>query len=187
MSVEADRSDDNLLERLRLRDETALAALVGSHAARLAGTVAATWPMVSATDKEEIVADVIADAWFNADEVDPARATLATWLAMRAKYRTLDRLRRVLHDQGLVARLARLRHMEGFAPEYSSDLDQYLAGLTDLERKLVWLRFIEGRPVAQVGARCGLTPKAVERRLARLRDRLRRRCGPEAIGGNKDA
>ena len=68
-------------------------------------------------------------------------------------------------------------------PEYASDLDAYLVGLSDLERQLVWLRFVEGRPVAEVASACNLTAKATEGRLARLRKGLRERLdSPEGIG-----
>jgi DNA-directed RNA polymerase specialized sigma24 family protein len=82
--MDPDGLSDELLERLRRRDETVLPALVNRHGPRLAATVAATWRGVPDHDAEEIVADVVADAWFHSDEVDPARASLATWLAMRA-------------------------------------------------------------------------------------------------------
>lgn len=172
--------DDNLgrgiLGRLRRRDETALPLLVTQYGARIAARVRGTWQGIADSDVEEAVASVIADAWFRAAEIDLDRGSLESWLVMRARYRTLDGLRAARRGRSLVARIVGSRRSGSTTPDYPSDLDAYLADLTDLERTLIQFRFVEGRPVADVAAACGLTTKAAEHRLARLRSRLRERC-----------
>lgn len=165
-----------ILERLRRRDEAVLPVLLTRHGARIAATVRGTWQGVADSDVEEVVADVMADAWFRAAEVDLERGSLEAWLVMRARYGTLDRLRAARRGRSLVSRITGAWRSGATTPDYASDLDAYLAGLIDLDQTLIQLRFLEGRPVAEVAAACGLTTKAAEHRLARLRNRLRERC-----------
>jgi len=140
-------------------------------------------PASADSDAEEVVADVLVDAWFRAGDIDLERGSLETWLAMRARFRTLDRLRAARRRQALGSVLARLAGRDELDLAYPSDLDAYLAGLGERDRRLVQLRFLDGRPVAEVAAICSITPKAAERRLARLRIELRRRCADiESIG-----
>jgi RNA polymerase sigma factor (sigma-70 family) len=165
----------DILARLRRRDESALPALLALYGSRVASTVRGTWRGIPDSDVEEVLADVLVDAWFRISEVTGARGSLEVWLVMRARYRTLDRLRKARRGRALVTRISRFWQSNSSKVEYPSDLDAYLAGLSELDRGLVHLRFLEGRPVAEVASTCGLTQKAVERRLARLRDRLRER------------
>jgi RNA polymerase sigma factor (sigma-70 family) len=166
--------DESLVRRLRLKDEAALALVLDRWGSRMASTIRGTWPAISDAELEELAADVLADAWFRVDEIDLARGSLATWLLMRARYRTLDRLRALRRDRSLVARISRSRAATD-VPEYPSDFESYLAGLTELERDLVQLRFVERRTVLEVARRLGRSPKAVEHRLVRLRRDLRLR------------
>ena len=174
--MDRDEPDSEILERLRRRDEAVLPVLVAQYGGRIAAVVRGTWQGVADSDVEEVVADVVADAWLRAAEVDLERGRLEGWLVMRARYATLDRVRAARRRRSLVRRIAAAWNSGVTTPDYPSDLDAYLAGLTDLERTLIQFRFLEGRPVAEVAVTCGLTTKAAEHRLARLRNRLRERC-----------
>jgi RNA polymerase sigma factor (sigma-70 family) len=168
--------NSEILERLRRRDEAVLPVLLTRYGVRIAATVRGTWHGIADSDVEEVVASVMADAWFRAAEVDLDRGSLESWLVMRARYGTLDHLRAARRGRSLLSRVIGSSRSAATMPDYPSDLDAYLAGLTDLDRTLVQFRFVEGRPVAEVAAACGLTTKAAEHRLARLRNRLRERC-----------
>jgi RNA polymerase sigma factor (sigma-70 family) len=163
------------LDRLRRHDETVLPSLLGRFGGDLAAVVRGTWAGVADVEVDEVVADVVADAWFRGDEIDLARGSLTAWLRMRARFRTLDRLRRARRERRLFARLVRLDFGRSSTPEFPSDLDAYLADLGTLDRRIAVLRFVEGRPVAEVAERCGITEKAAEHRVARLRQHLRSR------------
>jgi RNA polymerase sigma factor (sigma-70 family) len=166
-------SDTAELERLRRHDELVVTSLIQRFGARVAAVVRGTWRGISDGDVDEVVADVMADAWFNTGEIDLARGSLLTWLTMRARYRTLDRLRSARRADRLLVRLAHLDFGSTSTPEYPSDVDALLADLSPDDRRLVIFRFIEGRPVGEIAGLCGISQKAAEHRISRLRIRLR--------------
>jgi RNA polymerase sigma factor (sigma-70 family) len=167
-------SERRLLEQLKHRDESCLSEVVELYSSRLATMVASTWRGASRDDVEEVVADVVADAWFEAHSIDPHRGSLTAWLCMRARFRALDRIRAEKRRVRLWDRLRLLASSDEVEPEYPTQVDAYLVGLTEIERRLVMLRFIEGRSVSEAATICGVTTKAAERRIERLREKLRR-------------
>lgn len=178
LDMEPDVTESDLLRHLRARDETALLVLLAHFERRLAAVARGAWAGISDSDTEEILADVLADAWFRWADIDERRGGIGAWLVMRTRFRTLDRIREANRRTRTLDRLRRLRHApEATMPTYESELDAYLAGLTETEREIVRLRFLDGQPVLEVAQRCGMTPKAAEHRIARLRTELRRRSG----------
>ena len=63
------------------------------------------------------------------------------------------------------------------ASESQDGLKRAIASLQSGERLLLRLRFSEGQRVAEIAATLGVTPKAIERRLARVSGRLRLTLG----------
>lgn len=176
MSVMDDHAEDQaLVRRLRERDEAVLGVILARNGAIMASAIRGIWPGINDADLEEVVADALVDAWFRVDEIDLERGRLATWLLMKARYRTLDRIRAVRRDHNLVARISRIWRGDFIEPEYPSDFDSYLAGLTEFERRLVQLRFVDRRPVLEIAEICRRSPKSIEHHLARLRRDLRTR------------
>lgn len=85
-------SDWSLLERVVRKDESALSALydrysglVFSEAKRILGDTGAA---------EEILQDLFYQIWRRAEQFDAARGSLAGWLLVAARNRSISRLRR---------------------------------------------------------------------------------------------
>ncbi|NNE50789.1 MAG: sigma-70 family RNA polymerase sigma factor [Sulfitobacter sp.] len=74
------------------RDRTAFAALFGHFAPRIKGFLVRSGADVSTA--EECAQDVMTTLWRKADQFDPARASLSTWLFTIARNRRIDLLRR---------------------------------------------------------------------------------------------
>jgi RNA polymerase sigma-70 factor (ECF subfamily) len=166
--------DRLLIARIQSGDETALEAVLDANGQAIARVIGGTWPGIPPSDTEEVMADVLVECWRRVSEVDLERGTLTAWLAMVAKYRTLDRLRTNRRRHSLLDRLIQRSQEVVVIPEYASDLDWSLAGLSEIERRLVHLRFIEERPIREIASLLGLTEKATSRRLDRLRVALRK-------------
>ena len=93
--MDRDEPDSEILERLRRRDEAVLPVLVAQYGGRIAAVVRGTWQGVADSDVEEVVADVVADAWLRAAEVDLERGRLEGWLVCeRATRRSIGCARR---------------------------------------------------------------------------------------------
>lgn len=88
MSSEEDASD--LLRRIARRDETAMLTFYD----RYFGLVAGYCRKVLGGDADEVIQDTFWQVWRRADQYDPDRAGVPTWLLLIARSRTIDALRR---------------------------------------------------------------------------------------------
>src|SRR5882757_1915538 len=82
-----------LAERLLSGDESAIADIVADYANLVAAVDWRTWRGIERDELEDITAEVVAESWRRRLEFAELRGSLAAWLAMLAKYRTLDHLR----------------------------------------------------------------------------------------------
>jgi RNA polymerase sigma-70 factor, ECF subfamily len=88
---EVENSDRALLAAMIVGDAEALRDLSARYGRRLA--MFANRFLGDLADAEEVAADVLWQAWREAGSFDPARASVAAWLTMIARSRSLDRLR----------------------------------------------------------------------------------------------
>ena len=56
-----------------------------------------------------------------------------------------------------------------------------IAGLPSLDRKLFYRRYYYLQPVAQIAAELGMSQRAIEGRLYRLRQKLRQELGGDGL------
>ena len=83
----------NEMVRVRdARDKAAFAALFAHFAPRIKGYLIKSG--ADATTAEECAQDVMTTLWRKADQFDPARASVATWIFTIARNRRIDMLRR---------------------------------------------------------------------------------------------
>jgi RNA polymerase sigma-70 factor (ECF subfamily) len=80
-----------MLERMAAGDGDALRELYDVHARAVFSL--AVRILRSQSDAEDVVQEVFAQAWRNAARYDATRGTVAGWLLMQAKSRSIDRLR----------------------------------------------------------------------------------------------
>ena len=149
-----------LADRLRSGDESAIADIVAEHADLVAAVVWRTWRGVDPAELEDITAEVVADCWRRRLEFAESRGSLATWLAMLAKYRTLDHLRSYRRRGALLDRLSVLYPRAAtVVPAYESDLDAVLASLDPRQRTIVYLRYVADQPVSQIAIAMHMTER----------------------------
>jgi RNA polymerase sigma-70 factor (ECF subfamily) len=153
-------------------------------------------------DAEECANDLFVVVWQEFASFDPARASLHTWLTMRAKYLALDRRRRMQRRKLSTEPLARFWEdttlpqerlgAGASAEEYGQmashegsldalleqqerhhDLRRALEDLPELDRLLVYLRYFQLASLEELATRTGLSRDAVATRLWRVRRTLR--------------
>ncbi|MEZ4468804.1 MAG: sigma-70 family RNA polymerase sigma factor [bacterium] len=83
--------DTRLVLGMAQGDKSALGQLYDRHAPLLLGV--ALRLLGDRPEAEDLVHDVLIEAWQRADTYDPARASVRSWLLLRLRSRALDRLR----------------------------------------------------------------------------------------------
>lgn len=137
-------------------------------------------------DAEDCYSAVTELLWRRLGEYDPDRGSLTAWLTALARNTALNHLK---------AKLRRQRHPaepEADAPapdtpedallrrEQAERLQTAIARLGETDRQIFYRRYYYLQPVAQIAAEMGMTERAAEGRLYRLRQRLRRELGGDA-------
>ena len=134
-------------------------------------------------DREECLSDVLLQVWDAIQGFDPGRASLATWLTHLARNAALNRRRsnkRRREDPCLDE--AAPGAVDG--PEQSLIKAETAKALWDAvgrlgrrDRELFLRKYYYYQPTAQIAAELGLTARAVEGRLYRVRKRLQMELG----------
>ena len=131
---------------------------------------------------EDVVQDAMVRAWSQAERFDSERARFTTWLYRIVVNACIDhRRKRQLHPLP-----DRFDPIDPATPsdqliehdEKRSALANALADLPATQRAAISLVYDEGLSGAETGRVLGLSPKAVERLLARARNVLRDRLKP---------
>jgi RNA polymerase sigma-70 factor, ECF subfamily len=131
----------------------------------------------SRREAEDLVHDVFLEAWRRAQSYDPARASVSTWLLLRARSRALDRLRTSRKGQA-IEREAALFAAGQLQPDAATIRDgrAVRAILTELpvdQRAVLELGFFAGYSYAEIAARLAIPVGTVKSRMARALERMR--------------
>jgi RNA polymerase sigma-70 factor, ECF subfamily len=137
-----------------------------------------------AAEAEDIVQDVFAQAWREANRYDPRRASVTGWLLLLTRTRAIDRLRsRRVRGIGVVAStpidLADPAEDQELAAIRGAEADQLraaYAGLPAPQRTAIELAYYEGLTHTEIAARLqeplGTVKTRIRSALQRLRDSL---------------
>ena len=180
--------DEKLIERIKNRDESAIAELMDKYDKLLWSVVAAVLEKnASVQDMEECVADVYIYLWHNSDIFDPSRGSLRSWLCMLARSRAIDRLRSLRINDSLPIEI--LENAESPGPEVvllrgedRKDLENAISMLEGSELEVFQRRHVLGQKPAEIALATGLSVKQVKNSLYRSKLRIRK----ELEGQKKD-
>jgi RNA polymerase sigma-70 factor (ECF subfamily) len=157
--------DRELIAAMARRDERAAAELYDRFAPML---MAVAFRITRSTaDSEEIVLDTLEQAWRQADRFEDSRGSVSTWLAMMARSRAFDVVRRqsrhARHDAGVSERefneiadtseSAAAMSEIGEAAERRAHVSRALAALPAPQREAVELAFYDGLSHTEVAER----------------------------------
>lgn len=134
-------------------------------------------------DAEDCYSEVTELVWRRWEDFDPARGSLTAWLTAVARNTALNHLKaRLRREQHLAQPESEPAHHdtpeeEILRQERRERLQRAIAGLGSTDRNLFYRRYYYLQPIAQIAAEMGMTERAAEGRLYRLRQRLRRELG----------
>jgi len=175
-------ADRDLVAAMAAGDAEALRTLNGRYGRALAGLTRRF--LADESDAEEVVADVLWQAWREAKIFDPARGSVAVWLVTLARSRAIDRLR------ALRARKPPLEEQPASEPavDPTMELDREqragtvrtaLAELDSNERAALELAYFSDLSQSEVAKKLGIPLGTVKTRMRsammKLRDALAER------------
>lgn len=173
-----------LLELLR-RDRTAgTEALLRQYGPLLRYVVGGV--LRDKQDAEDCYSEVTELVWRRLEDFDPARGSLTAWLTAVARNTALNHLKaRLRREQHLAQPESEPAHHdtpeeEVLRQEQKERLQKAIASLGTTDQHLFYRRYYYLQPIAQIAAEMGMTERAAEGRLYRLRQRLRRELGGDA-------
>lgn len=160
-------------------DRSAMGALYDRHASLLLGV--ALRLLGDRPEAEDLVHDVLLEAWQRADTYDASRASVKSWLLLRLRSRALDRLRsarlsRRAPDDELARRPAHAPEDPALQPDREG-LGARVEGLPDAQHTVVRLIYFEGLSAREAAERLGVPMGTVKSRLAAGLEKLRHALG----------
>lgn len=174
------RSDPELVLAMAGGDNEALGIVYDRHGALLLATAARI--LGSQREAEDLVHDVLLEAWQKADDYDRTRGSVRTWLLIRLRSRALDRRRRSGRTR---IETMEARHLEDLLPARAEDPGRSLDdarvrravdGLPDPQRLVLELAYFEGLSATEIAERLEIPVGTVKSRtaagLAKLRTAL---------------
>lgn len=134
-------------------------------------------------DREECVSEVALKVWDKIETFVPARGSWTAWLTAVARNAALNRLRKSGEGHGELT-----EDIPSPEPtpeelvvkqERQNALTEALKKLSTRERTLFYRKYYYLQSTAQIASELGMTERAVEGRLYRIRQRLRKALGGE--------
>ncbi|HEX5059519.1 MAG TPA: sigma-70 family RNA polymerase sigma factor [Kofleriaceae bacterium] len=176
MVPDTDAEDAALVAAMARGDREALAKLYERHAGVLLGL--ALRIVREPREAEDLLHDVMLEAWRAAKDFDPKRGRVRTWLAIRMRSRAIDlqKSARVSRNAGDAGIEAVVDERERTSPDHVRVRDA-LAELGPDQRQVLELAYFEGLSCSEIAARIAIPIGTVKSRLAAGMQRLRERIG----------
>ena len=180
-------ADQELLALLRNKDPTGLDQLARCYGPMLRYCMRSILP--DAREQEECLSDLLLLVWNRIGAYDPQKGTLKAWLVTLARNTALNRARSIQRRDGVLEELQETLPDPAPTPEElilqqerARRIQQAADQLPRMDRLLFYRKYYYMQSTAQMAAELDLSPRAVEGRLYRLRQRLRKQLGDEFYG-----
>jgi RNA polymerase sigma-70 factor, ECF subfamily len=171
-----DAHDVALVAAMAQGDRRALADLYRRHAGVLLGL--ALRLVRERREAEDLLHDVLLEAWRAAKDFDPKRGRVRTWLAIRMRSRALDHLKsaRVRRNDGDAGLEVIADEQEHASPDHAR-VRTAVAALGAEQRAVVELAYFEGLSCSEIATKISIPIGTVKSRLAAGMQRLREGLG----------
>ena len=179
------REGSALIARMLAREPEALEEFQTAYTPLLRYIIAPILP--DERDREECLADAVHRAWENISRFDRTNGSFSGWLSVLARNTALNYLRshnrrpqwENLDDHIQLADSSPTPEQALLQKERLAAVGRAIGKLSDGERALFYRKYYYYQSTAQMAAELGLTERAVEGRLYRIRKRLQTELGGE--------
>jgi RNA polymerase sigma-70 factor, ECF subfamily len=178
VDANADVTDVELIERMTRGDRAALSALYERHAATLLAVVLLI--VRDRHDAEDVVHDVFLEVWRNCGSYSAALASVRTWLVVRARSRSLDRLRANQRRRAVGEATQAAVPPEQATAGSTQDRQRLLSALAQVpeaQQGVITLAYFEGLSTTEIAERLGIPVGTVKSRAHAALKALRRLLG----------
>ena len=140
--------------------------------------------ILTGRDREDCLSEVLMRIWDGIGGFDPARGSWRAYITAAARNAALNRARAARAAEALPDGPAAQPGPEEavIAAEEIDELRRAIAALPPGERALIYRKYYYRQPTAQIASELGLSPRAVEGRLYRIKKRLGAALGGERNG-----
>lgn len=174
--------DEDILKQLTAREQAGLHLLQAQYGNLIRYVVRGI--LKDNRDVEECVNGIYLRVWDKIGQYDPEKGRLSTWLTAVARNAALNQRQvRDVETEPLESSATAMPSAEEevLRRERAQRLRSAVLTLPLKERMLCYRKYYYFQSTAQIAAELGMTERAVEGRLYRLRQRLRRELGGELL------
>ena len=172
-----------IIELLMSRDERGIEQLMLHYGPLMRYIIA---PILSdARDREDCLNDVALRVWDKIDSFDDLRGSFSVWLTAVTRNAALNRARGVPAAESTEDIPKETPSPEPtpeeavLIAERKAALGRAIDGLTSRDKTIFYRKYYYLQSTSQIAAELGMTERAVEGRLYRIRKRLRSKLGGE--------
>ena len=171
-----------MIDLIRARDERGAEELLRRFGALIRYVIAPILP--DERDREDCLAEVLMRIWDGIGGYDPERGSWRAYITAAARNAALNRARAARAAESLPDGPAAQPGPEEavIAAEEIDELRRAIAALPPGERALIYRKYYYRQPTSQIASELGLSPRAVEGRLYRIKKRLGAALGGERNG-----
>lgn len=176
--------EKEIIERIRNREEQGAEDLLLHYGPLMRYIIEPI--LASPQDREECLSEAAMRVWDGIGGYDPDRGSWTAWLTAVTRNTALNRLRKNRRGTEELS-----EHTPATEPppeeallerELREELRQAIARLPEKDLRLFYRKYYYMQSTEQIAAELGLTPRAVEGRLYRIRERLRKQLGGDGHG-----
>ena len=178
--------ETEIIKMLLKRDEKGLESLLIYYGPLIKYIIA---PILhNAQDREECLSEVTMRVWEKIDRFDREKGSFKAWLTSIARYAAINRTRNI-PDHTSVDELSENTPSFELTPEEAvirqdrkNAVVRALQRISPEERILFYRKYYYLQPTSPIASELGMTERAVEGKLYRLKKRLRKILGGESNG-----
>lgn len=173
-------TEREIIELMQNRDETGAECFLKEYGPLMRYIIA---PMLeNEHDIEECVSEVSLKVWEKIHSFDEEKANFTTWLTAICRNAALSRRRRNKPTEELSENLQSQENQpeeELLKRERRNRLLNALSDLKDIDKQLFYRKYYYLQPTAQIACELGMSERAVEGRLYRIKQKLKKTLGGE--------
>lgn len=175
--------EKEIIELIRNRDEKGAEELLLHYGPLMRYIIAPILP--NPQDQEECLSEIVMRIWDKIELYDESRGNWSSWLTALTRNITLNKVRKNKTHISMSELSEDIPSKEPtpeevvLRKEKQAIIKQALLELPAKERLLFYRKYYYKQPTAQIAAEMGMTERAVEGKLYRLKKQLRKKLGGE--------